>query len=309
MEIYELKQKILDNQIPSFLIFTGEETELINIYIKQIESKLNKTHKVLNSLKQYLNLKLQKNIFNQAIDFVIIKDDDEFIKNKKLWTLTKNITDHVILVFSAIPTDLNKEFLNVIVKFNKMDLETIRNSLLLKLKNNNIELPSKYLDWLIENCSNDYNRCLNEIDKILIFKDDTRNKQELFKQFVKEDIFHTDVPDCIFDFSNAFIERRIKDVYKIYEDLKQTSDGPIMILSVLYNNIRNILLIQSAANPSAESLNMKEGQFKALRYKVGKYSTEELVNMLLLISQYDKSIKMGEIEDRLALEAFLTNVL
>ena len=40
MNVAELKTKIIMNEIPSILIFTGPETGIMNIYINQIQQKL-----------------------------------------------------------------------------------------------------------------------------------------------------------------------------------------------------------------------------------------------------------------------------
>lgn len=311
MELYELKQAILDNNIPNLLIFTGEEGKLIDIYIDKIAETKKIEARSIDDITFYLNMKTQKNLFKQDISYTVIRNDTSIFQKEAQWSLLEKVKDTLVLVFTKLDksTKFYKHFKDRIVSFDKMKPEHIKASLMKKLQDNNMQIQQKYVDWLISNCSNDYGRCLNELDKILIFNDDPRNAEELFKQFARDNAFHYDIPDCIFDFSNAFIIRDVKKVYDIYEDLKQTSDGPLVVFTVLYNSFKNILLVQSANKPTADNLGMSPKQFNAIRFKTGKYSTKELSKILLLISELDRKIKLGQVEDRVALEYFMVKVL
>ena len=310
MQIQLLKESILNKDIPNLLIFIGEEKKLIDIYVNQIEKELNTKATSVNDVVRAINLQTQKSLFTKPVDLMVVKNDKDVISNKSIWNLIKNIKNHLILIYDDLKKDsFYKEFEPYIVEFKKMTVQNIKASLIKHLSDNNMKLPEKYIDWLINNCSNDYGRCLNELDKILIFKDDHRTCEELFKQFAKDGVFHYDIPDCIFDFSNAFILRNIDKVYEIYEDLKQTSDGPTMIFSVLYNNFRDILTIQSAKELNAEKLGIDQKKLYVLRSKINHYKNDELSNILLLISKFDRDIKMGTINDYVALEYFMSKVL
>lgn len=311
MELYELKQAILDNKIPNFLIFTGEEGKLIDIYIEKIAEVKKVELKSIDDVTFYLNMNSQKNLFKQDISYAVIRNDTSILQKEDQWAMLPKVKNTLVLTFTKIDktTKFYKHFKDYIVSFDRMNPEHIKASLMKKLQDNNMKIQQKYIDWLVSNCSNDYGRCINELDKILIFKNDPRNCEELFKQFARDNAFHYDIPDCIFDFSNAFILRNKEKVWNIYEDLKQTSDGPLVVFTVLYNSFKNILLVQSANKPTADTLGMSPKQFNAIKFKVGKYSTKELSDIILLISELDRKIKLGLVEDRMALEYFMVKVL
>ena len=172
-----------------------------------------------------------------------------------------------------------------------------------------MEISEKYISWLINNCNSDYGRCVNELDKVLIFKNDIRSAEEIFKQFARDGAFHYDIPDCVFDFADAFLDRDRKKVFDLYEDLKGNGEQPMVILTVLYNNIRNLLLVQGARNPTPENTLLKDFIIRKLKYKVKNYSTVEIMNALLLLCELNKQVKIGQIDDRTAVEYFMIKTL
>lgn len=312
MELWELKQKVVEKNLPNLLVFIAEEPTLTNTYIDQISKSFNNKYNSMESVIAYLNFQSQKNIFRQDINMTVIRGDKDIVADEAVWSRLEKISNLLILVYynkSDISKKIWDKYKDNIVIFEKMSKEVLKGTLSFSIKNANIKLDEVYIDWLIDACNEDYGRCLSELDKLLIFKDSPVNHQDLFRQFVKDGSIHVDISDCIFDYSNAFIERKVKDVYKIYEDLKQTEDVPFVALKVLQNSFRNLLAFQTAGNPTPESCGVSEKQFKALRYKPKKYSPAELRRILILISEIDRNIKLGLIEDTMALEYLMAKVL
>ena len=320
MNLWELKEKVINKNLPNLLIFITEEPTLSDIYIKQIASNFNNNYISMDSIYNYLNFQSQKNIFNQNFDMVVIRDDKAILEDENIWSRLDKLNQLLILSFnktkegsSKIKIDSKskfyKRFEDNIIIFEKMSTDIIKTSLLFSLNKSNIKLDEAYIDWLINACNGDYGRCLNELDKLLIFKDSPVNHQELFRQFIKDGVIHEDISDCIFDYTNAFLDRKIKDVYKKYEELKETDDVPFRVLKTLQNSFRLLLLIQSSRNPTAESCGIKEARFYALKNRPKKYNVEEIKNILILISEIDRNIKLGLIDDTMALEYLMVKVL
>ena len=310
MELIALRDKILNKDIPNLIIFEGTESNIVDIYIEQIKKSIGKDYLRLNKVSDYFNLIHTKSLFKQNTDFVIIKNDEDFLKDDSMWNILDNVKQILVLHYSNLDKykSFSNRFANSIYKVALTEKD-IKTSLMLRAKNAGMNISEKYISWLMNNCQSDYGRCINELDKVLIFKNDIRTADEIFKQFAKDNAFHYDVPDCVFDFAEAFLDRNKSNVYKLYEDLKENGEQPMVILTVLYNNFRNLLLVQGARNPTPENTDLKEFLLRKLKYKVGKYSTKELTDIILLLTELNKEVKLGQIDDRTAVEYFITKAL
>lgn len=310
MELIKLRDLVVENKIPKLVILEGTELDIIDIYINEIGKTLNKEYVSFPSVLEYFNATHIKSLFKKNIEFAVIRGDETFLKEKSLWNIADNIKGNIILTYSSL--DKNKEFVDRfkdnIYQAQIKDVD-IKVSLLLKLKKAGMEISEKYISWLINNCNSDYGRCVNELDKVLIFKNDIRSAEEIFKQFARDGAFHYDIPDCVFDFADAFLDRDRKKVFDLYEDLKGNGEQPMVILTVLYNNIRNLLLVQGARNPTPENTLLKDFIIRKLKYKVKNYSTVEIMNALLLLCELNKQVKIGQIDDRTAVEYFMIKTL
>lgn len=309
MEIWQLKESILANNIPNLMIFTGEETKIRDIYVDKISEVLKSPIKKFETINQYINTQTQKSLYKEEFNLVVIKEDTSIFSNEGLWEVVGSFNKKLILIFNKIDkkTKFYKRFEGNITTFNRMDKETLQASIVYKLSQEGLNLKQSYVEWLVEACSGDYGRILNELDKILIFKKEPIDFNEMFKRFAKDGVIHYDVPDSIFEFVNAITSRNKDLAMSTLEDVKLLS-SPIAIISLLYNNFRNIILVQTAAKPTAESIGMNSKQFSAIKYKTGKYTSQQLVEILLTLGDLDRKIKQGQIDSSIAIEYLIMKV-
>lgn len=311
MELQELKQKILDNNIPNLLIFVGNEIALIDIYLNKIKELKNNNYYHLTQIIQYINNNKLKQLIQLEDTITIIRNDNDFLHQENLWQQINFKNKYLILIYNKLDEKLKfyKFFKNNIIEFNKLNNNIIKASLKHKLETNYIKLDDRFIDWLITICNSDYNRCLNELEKILIFKDDKYDFNILFDKLIKENLFFQEINENIFDFSNAILDRNKIKSLEYNEDFKQLGTNSIQILSILYNSFKNLILVQTSTNPTEQSTGLKENQIKAINYRKGKYSSKELINILKLIIDIDYKIKLGQIDNSIAIDYLLTRVL
>lgn len=304
MQLWDLKKCIMENNIPHLMIFTGEERTLMYTYINEVMNRLKLEKTCVDTIVEAYNKACAKSLLTLSKKLLIVKDDKSALSDDKMVKALVNSSNYVIVLLSSVDkrAQYYKSLSNYIVSFDKMS-EDILMQVLKPLCN----IQESYLKWLIEVCDRDYGRCLLELDKVRIFSKEQQN--DLFAKFARDGIIYCQIPDCIFDFSNAILKRDIKRSYSLWEDLKLRGDSPIQIFSVLYNNFRNLMIVQLSEHPTKESTGLEEKQINGIKWNKGKYTDSELVDIVLLIGELDTMIKQGTISEDVSMEYFLAKVM
>ncbi len=164
------------------------------------------------------------------------------------------------------------------------------------------------LDYLINLSNSDLFRLEKELDKIEIF--DEINRKEIFKQFLKNGIFSDLSTYNSFSLIDAVVKRKKADAFRIFNNLNSLGLNEMGILTLLYNNFRNIIKIQLSPNPTPENTGIKSNQFWAIKKNnIGYYHKEELLYIFNLLVDMDRKIKTGYIPVNKSVEYILINIL
>ncbi len=304
MELWDLKNNIINKTIPKLIIMTGEEIGLIRAYVDEISRSLNVEPAYADSVIQAVNNSKMKSLVSKKDKLVIIRDDKAFSQDPNLWHHLKRLSIHIVLIYTSIDkrSKFYKTFKPYIVYFDKMDT-----SILKQVLKSKINLSDKALDWLIEATNGDYSRCLLEIDKLLLFEE--QDHTDLFREFVKEGVIYADIPDIVFDFANALLNRNVTQTFALAEILKLGVDHILQILTILYNNFRNVLSVQLSNKPTESSTGLKEKQIRAIQYRVGKYSDYELIQIVKFLGEFDLDLKREGFDYDIALDYIISKVL
>lgn len=87
-------------------------------------------------------------------------------------------------------------------------------------------------------------------------------------------------------------------------------ESNIKLLSLLYNNFKIILLIQSCKSSDiCKTTGLQNNQVYYNKDKTGYYSIGELVNALKIIQKTEEGIKTGKIDEQISIDYVLTNIL
>lgn len=310
MQIWELKSKIESNDIPNLLILTGDERALMQIYVNQIESVMGRKKICVPSVMDAYNESLTRSLIDTGTKLLFVADDSKFKteESEKIWDKLKSIKAKLIVTYSGTldkRSKFYKQFEDNIVYFDKM-----KEDMLVNVLSATLPIKSDYLKWLAQSCNNDYGRCLLELDKVSVFNlSDKEEMNKMFLSFAKSGVFHSDIPDCVFDFTNAVMKRDVRETFLILDDLKRRGDNPIQVLGLLYNNFRNLLSVQMATQLTSASIGLEERQINAIKWNKGKYTDYELMDAVQLIAELDRSIKIGTITDALALDYFIVRTI
>lgn len=302
MELPELKKSILDNQVSNFLVFIGSEYALKDIYIKEISNRLNLSIQYIEDIASN-----RKNISLVEEHYLyVLENNTDIISNPEI---VNNVGKDNYLIYLADKIDkrskLYKEYSDKIVEFNYLDENT-----LLSIISTKYNLSDNNIKWLINACKNDYGKCLQELDKLAIFRENREeNQDELFKYIKDNGGFHEELPDVVFKFVDAVAVRNKKLAWELYEILENIKESKIEILSLLYNRIRNILIVQMINNPTFEATGLTNFQLFQGRQGKGFYSDNELFKNLELLKNIDADIKLGNIDEAISVKYALVNIL
>lgn len=311
MELKDLKEELLQNKIRPLYIFTGVELALQDVYIKKIKevSKLNSVRteylkNIYNKFNTRSLIKINPNIY-------IIRDDEDYIKAEKIWeSFKKNKLNGNIVILLYTDIAKNSKFYNahkeLIVDFDYIDRSILKNRLMATTNMNEQSCKE-----LVDICNGNYGVIQHEVYNLLLLADAMNcSIQTAYLESRKNNTITEYIGDIIFDFTNAIVERDINKTYSLYEKIKQTDEGAVKLLSVLYNSFRNVLMVQSTNNNerTEEILGLTKAQIFVASQKCNKYNLFELVNIIKIIRDLEKGIKTGEVDSEFCMDYLLSQI-
>lgn len=235
--------------------------------------------------------------------------DDKIITGISLFG---DVNDNILRVYDINEFDYNGNILNeknliILCKKIKDELKTIYSDNIIivpKLENWQIKdfvysvgdgIPESDLDKLIELCDSNIYRLTQELDKMLIFPNSL--KQNIFKEFYKDGVFNDLSDATIFDFCSSIIKKDITKLTYIYSQLDRMDVNPLGFVSILYQNIKDIIKIQLGVKPTPESTGIAKNKFYAIKYNnLNKFNTKQLIQIFELLTDIDKQVKLGQLD-------------
>lgn len=305
MNIVELKTKIILNQIPNLLIFTGPELEVMNIYIKQIQQKLKyKFHKV-ETIVDVIKLCSGNSIFNTKKLF-IVTDDLNFLKQENTWDKLITILgqNKLIIKFHNYDKRLSfwKKFNNETVIFERMSDNILANHL---KKQFNLHIDNCL--FLANNCDKDYFRCKLELDKINnIARAKNISIDDAFNE-CKNEILCFDNNVEIEEFAKCVLTKNFSKAFVLLDQFKNKNEPSLKILSYLYNGFKNVLIAQTT---SAKNIQKNTGlnyyYYTKAKELSGYYTVLKIEEILYNITKLEQDIKLGKIDSSIVIDFLFT---
>lgn len=294
-------QQIKTGRFDKWYIFYGEEHQVMKMYFKKIAER-GYTISYVDSIYDLVSTSRVSSLLDRHHLYIII-DDKDFLTTEKMWdkfTGLKN--DLVVFYYTSSDQRLKfwKKFKDRAVEFKKLD-----DSILIKYIQKDIKLSEENCHKLIEICENDYGRICLEIDKIKHFDHEAVNSA--FEHLLKSGVIYQPPKDAIFDFVSAFLDRQPLTAYELLEQSRAIGEPNMVLLSVMYNNVRNLLVYQSSKPGDDTGLSGWDKKNVA-QYK-GRYSNGELARAMRLIREAESGIKKGLIPDEYSVEYVLVNIM
>lgn len=201
----------------------------------------------------------------------------------RLWVICESIDKHVK---DAINED--------IVEFPKLEDWQIKDYIV-----SISHLSDKQAEELIKQYK-DLIKLDIEINKLKIFSDNKFNE-------LSDQLFF-DNDSNVFDLVNGLVKRDISAVSVFLEN--GTEIEPFGFMALLIKNIRQVIDIQLAKNPTAESTGMSGKQFWAVsKYSCNHYSREELLYIYDILTSLDARIKSGEVDTKNVIDYIISKFM
>lgn len=293
MDLKYLKICIENNKpitFPLVFIDKNQNNILIPQYIEAISKNLNLDLRYMN----YSDLLSEYNsILGIDQGFLNIIREDE------LCASYEDIENMSNTIFICIKADNIKDVISI-PEIKEWQLKDYIYSTLPYLENKNKDK----LFYLLKDNSF---RLLQETDKLKLFQNTYQNS--LFNQMIEDNQFSDISSYTIYSFTDALIIRDLNKLKDILMEIKNIDINPVGLVTVLYNNIKNIINIQLGKNPTAESLGLKPKQFIALKYRINKYSNSALLNIFKLLTEVDFKLKTGKLPVDLIIDYLYLHIL
>ena len=255
------------------------------------------------------------NIFNDK-KLVIVYNFESLIKkddsNNDLYieALTKyldNQNDNILILCGKSVPNRKKLITSLDNNAKKIECNNIDTNKYIKDLFNDYKISNTDIELLKSYSSNNIFRIKNEIDKLKLYKLDT-------KEITKNDIdllVKKDLDKTIFDLINSIEKGNTTASFKIYKLLKEQNEEEMKILAMLANNYRLIYQIKNLSNSYSDDeikkiLNISNPKrITVLRNKSYNYTNRSLEAILSYLFELDYKIKNGLIDKETALYLFI----
>lgn len=279
MELKQLKNQIITNTLSDKpLILKYEDNSFICWqYAREIAKKRNFSIIHLESLSEMPDV--QNDMFGDTPPSLYVLDVDKLEEivlpsMYNLIVICKKVSDRSQVDYTEVP----KQQPWMIEDYVKSQLPG---------------LAAEQIKWLCEISKYDIYRLDNECRKMGAFE---APMQKIIFQELDDDNAFADLNDLgIFNFTNAIMQKNYSVVRAVLNDLKYIDiEGPGLI-TILSKQLRSLIDIQLNPRSTAESLNMKPGQFYAISKNKGIYTDQQLIDMYEFITGLDYRLKNGEL--------------
>ena len=158
-------------------------------------------------------------------------------------------------------------------------------------------LTAKTLEWIYDDAEGDINKIDNEMKKLTVFP---AASQEYTFNILKNSGNYDSVHGLsvyspisgVFYKNMEVIKQYLHNLYTV--DAKQNSG--VAISTILRDNIREVLIVQSSKTATPESTGMTKEKFYAVKNKCNKFKDKNLVEAFNFLTSIDYKLKSGQLD-------------
>ena len=296
MTLEELKNKIEEKTLTSELIIlvNADSSFLSNQYINAISNIKNKKIQYLDDLSSVESRRV--NIFGEEIE---VEDNTLRVYKCDTFSTTSSTLDKeadLIIVCSKVDDKCTAQYSDHIIRLPVLEEWMIKDYVYSLAEG----VKDKDLDWLMRICNNNIDRLDNEISKLTLF--DSRQRQELFQDFVDEQMFDDLSEFNIFNISNALQSRDRGKLKQILPEIKNIDVEAIGLVKILWQNFRKMITVWMNSNPTPENTGLKSNQIWAIKNLPKVFNKEQLINIFEIVSEVDYKLKSGMLDANLIVD-------
>ena len=115
--------------------------------------------------------------------------------------------------------------------------------------------------------------------------------------------------DAVFDFVDAVLKYKPKRAFNLLQESYDSGEATLVLISNLYNSTKQLLQVQSyQGNDLSGATGLTPFQIKLASGRKGYYSNGDLVYFMRKLRDVEKGIKVGEIEESVAVPFALVSL-
>lgn len=293
--LLDLQTQIREGSLLPFYIFTGEEIELQNIYLKQMGNVIR-----VDRVADIYN-KITSKLISGKFAVYVVRDDMDFIKSEKTWSSISDRIRNVVLVIQVTTPNKCKKFIkelnDCVVEFNHMTTKQLLNVV-------NMDCSVSNKQYFIEACNNDLNTINNYLD---IFK--RAGIKELNKKIVDEYI-PTKEDVTVFQLVDAVMRKDEQLTFKLLDRLLEDKNNVMGIIYAIYSQLHKCVLVEGYRGE--KNISKVTGINSWICNNIlrdNRIEPSKLLTALRLVQKYDKGIKTGKYDGVIACYSLIVEIL
>lgn len=293
--LLDLQTQIREGSLLPFYIFTGEEIELQNIYLKQMSNVIR-----VDRVADIYN-KITSKLISGKFAVYVVRDDMDFIKSEKTWgSISDRIRNAVLVIQVTTPNKCKKfikELNDCVVEFNHMTTKQLLNVV-------NMDCSVSNKQYFIEACNNDLNTINNYLD---IFK--RAGIKELNKKIVDEYI-PTKEDVTVFQLADAVMRKDEQLTFRLLDQLLEDKNNVMGIIYAIYSQLHKCVLVEGYRGE--KNISKVTGINSWICNNIlrdNRIEPSKLLTALRLVQKYDKGIKTGKYDGVIACYSLIVEIL
>lgn len=311
MQIYLIASesiRLIDEELKKILK-DNTNIETFDLNIMDLESLLEEaSYLSLFDEKRYIVVK-NANIFGS--DKLSEKNSELLLK------YLDNPNENTVLIFTYNgKVDMRKKITKVtkdkykLINVEKLNYNDLVEKIRMLVKKDGFTIDTDSINYLINNCLNNYDLIYNEIEKIKIYyikpcKFDLKDIKQIVSKAIE---------DNNFKFIEAAINKNIKKSFEILDDLSLLKIEPITLISLLAREYRFMHIIKTLYNDNksiidiSKELKLQNWQTEKMLKNSFSYSIEELEKNLLVLTDCDIEMKSIYFDKYTLLKSYLLKI-
>lgn len=215
-----------------------------------------------------------------------------------------------ILILVTDNIDKRKKLTSNILKKCELIEEISDINSLIKKRLEDYKMDNRAIEKLIEFCRNNHEKILNELEKLKLYKLDSK---EINASDVEE-IVSKELDDNIFHFVDSILSGNKEYAFKLYHNFLLHGTQVVAMLILISNKIRLIYQVKVLSNKGnsdqniSKLLKVHEYPVKLAREAGYKYSEKHLLELLEKLAKLDLEIKSGETIGEVEFETLLASI-
>jgi len=306
--INETKQLLLD-------VILGEEEKDFNFSVYDLEET--PIEVALEDAETFPFLGERKVVFLHNPVFLTAEKTKEKVEHNvaRLEAYLKEPAPYTIMVFSAPYEKLDerkkitKELKRYaeIVEAKKLNEHELKSWVKERAKNNGIEFEANAIEHLLALTGTNMFMITSEVDKLALYAAD----QKQIDANLVDKLVARSLEQNIFTLIEKVVQRKLDEALRIYYDLLKQNEEPIKILALLSSQFRLIYQVKELSRRGYGQQQIA-GYVKTHPFRVklalgqaGKFTDEELTNLIDLLAEADYKMKTGGMNKSLLIEMLL----